>query len=117
MLLIKQIFDNQFYDFEIRLPENALRLGSRGLIKDEGWHILFCCEEDSYGVYLEYLASHRMMMGESRVSIYENGRVCNLQPYLSPGPFVDPNGRMLSVAESREIREQIRREMESKGLC
>lgn len=117
MLLIKQIFDNRFYDFEIRLPENALRLGARGLIKAEGWHILYCCEEDAYGVYLEYLASHRMMMGESRVAIYENGRVCHLQPYLSPGPYVDESGRRLSIAEMWERKEQIRREMVSKGLC
>ena len=116
MNLIKQIFDNKFYDFEIRLPETALRLGARGLLNAEGWHILYCCEEDSDGIYLEYLASHRMMMGESRVAIYENGRICHLRPYLAPGPYEDENGRRLSIAESRALKEQIRREMESKGL-
>lgn len=117
MNLIKQIFDNQFYEFEIRLPETALRLGARGLLEAEGWHILYCCEVDSDGIYLEYLAYHRMMNGESRVAIYENGRICDLPHYLMLGPYVDKSGRRLSVAESRELKEQIRLEMVSKGLC
>ncbi len=57
---IESAFNDNFADWQIRLPAAAIADRQRGYIQQAGWLIWYLFATDERGEYLDYYASHRM---------------------------------------------------------
>jgi hypothetical protein len=87
MDLIKNIFDNYFSNWNIKLSKETMEKRLNGFIKDSGWLIQYCFGIENDIEYLDFYATHRMT-GDDHIRIYENGNTKNL-PVFKIGYLVD----------------------------
>ena len=113
---IESSFNDDFANWEICLPPNALEKRHRGKIVQAGWLIwyLFGCDEE--GEYLDYYACHRMT-SDRHDRIYADGHRSNLPTVCefrvcSDDPEEDARLKAEYYAENKKIA----RMLEEKGF-
>ena len=57
---IAQIFESYFGQWDIRLPDDALKARRSGRLSAAGWTIRFLFGTDEHGEYLDFYAEHHM---------------------------------------------------------
>lgn len=72
MLKVKEVFDERFRKWGIRLPDEDLQQRRRGKIQKDGWNINYHFGSEDGEEYIEYFASHRMT-NDTLNRIYEDG--------------------------------------------
>jgi hypothetical protein len=75
---IKEIFDETFSDWDIKLPEEK----ENGFIQEHGWLIQYCYGKEGEKEYLDYYASHRMS-NDTHKRIYEDGSAKDLPAFYT----------------------------------
>lgn len=115
---IRARFEQAFERWSLRLPPTAVAKREGGHLYEAGWHIGFLWGEDEGGLFLEYLAQHRMT-DDRHVRIYADGREEWLE--AASGLIGLPAGcsaeeRRRIEAEAAAKRRRIYRELREKGL-
>lgn len=71
---IEEQFAERFKNWDIRLPDEAIKVRTRGKINKAGWTIWYLFGSDEQGDYLDYYAAHRMT-NDSHTRIRADGLV------------------------------------------
>lgn len=100
---LRQIFNRDFGNWDIELPDEALTKDDVWLIVQRGWTIWtrFDSSDEDQREYLDYYAIHRMT-NDRHVRLYSNGDVKAL-PTMSQG-YVIPNGASKEEQEELEAK-------------
>jgi hypothetical protein len=69
---LKELFDYQYKNWDISLPERDVQQRKKGSILKNGWMIKYRFGWDKGIEYLEYFVSHRMT-NDTLYRIYEDG--------------------------------------------
>jgi hypothetical protein len=75
---IKEVFDETFSDWDIKLPEEK----ENGFIQKQGWLIQYCYGKEEEKEFLDYYASHRMT-NDCHKRIYEDGSTMDLPAFYT----------------------------------
>lgn len=105
---IKQVFDGEFRDWNIVLPDADLKGRRKGSIAKAGWSINYRFGTEGGVEYIEYFASHRMT-NDTLNRIYENGAremIGYCQVFYAAD---DPEAERAYFTHNREFYEEVKR--------
>lgn len=117
MKQIERAFNEDFANFDIRLPAGAIVARQGGRIVREGWTIWYTFGSDGEREYLDYYASHRMT-NDSHVRLYADGRrelLETMQMFYSVDPG-DPQKTAQAEADLLAHNKAVRRVLDEKGF-
>ena len=113
---IEEAFNSSFANWDICLPESAIKARERGRIVERGWTIWYLWGSDEDGDYLDYYASHRMT-NDRHVRLRADGRRENLETVqefrVEPR---DPAKAEQAKADFHARNREVRRVLDEKGF-
>ena len=114
---IEKAFNQEFANFDIRLPTGAIAARQGGRIVREGWTIWYLFGSDGEAEYLDYYASHRMT-NDRHVRLYADGRhelLETMQEFYKVDPE-DPQKTAQAEADLIAHNKAVRRMLDEKGF-